>query len=85
MTDGPIGKRLLRAVAFGLLGGLAVAAVVLAALAVLRLQVDCAALSAEECAFERSLASSIARLQAFAAAGCAAVAGGGLVLLRRRT
>lgn len=85
MAEQAIAKRLLHSVGVGLVGALGVAAVVLLTLAVLRLQVDCAVLSAEECRFEKELASSIARLQTLAAVGCAAVAGGGALLLRRRT
>ncbi len=85
MVEQAIGKRLLHSVGLGLVGALGVAAVVLLTLAVLRLQVDCAVLSAEECRFEEELASSIARLQTLAAVGCAAVAAGGGLLLRRRT
>ena len=85
MEQASIGRRLGRSAAVGLCGALAIAAVVLLVLAVLRLQIDCATLSSEECAFEKTLAGNIARLQAFAALGCAAVAGGGFLLLRRRT
>lgn len=84
MAEEQIGKRLLRSVAMGLIGALGLGAVVLLVLAVLRLQVDCAPLSAEECTFEKALAASIARLQTAAAVGCAALAGGGALLLRRR-
>jgi hypothetical protein len=80
-----VGKRLFHSIGVGLIGGLAVAAVVLLTLAVLRLQVDCAARSVDECRFEKELASAIARLQMLAAVGCATVAGGGALLLRRRT
>ncbi|MEW6433054.1 MAG: hypothetical protein AB1730_16240 [Myxococcota bacterium] len=73
-----------RAAAFGLSMGLAVAAVVLLAFAVQRLGVDCAALSPTECEFERELARGIARLQGFAALGCALVAAGLLLAVRRR-
>jgi hypothetical protein len=41
-------------------------------------------LTPTECAFETELARSIARLQAFAALGCALVAAGLFVALRRR-
>ncbi|MBL8919946.1 MAG: hypothetical protein JNJ54_13855 [Myxococcaceae bacterium] len=85
MEQTSIGRRLGRSAAAGLCGALAIAAVVLLGLAVLRLQVDCAALSAEECSFEKGLAANIARLQAFAALGCGAVAAGGFLLLKRRT
>ena len=84
MAQEQLGRQLLRSVALGLVGALGLAAVVLLVLAVLRLQVDCAPLSAEECTFEEALAASIARLQAAAAVGCAALAGGGALLLRRR-
>ena len=85
MAEQTIGNRLLHSVGVGLVGAPGVAAVVLLTLAVLRLQLDCAALSAEECRFEKELASSIARLQTLAAVGCAAVAGGAFLLVRRRT
>jgi hypothetical protein len=85
MAEQAIGKRLLHSVGVGLVGALAIAAVVLLTLAVMRLQVDCDVLAAEECRFEKELAASIARLQTLAAVGCAAVAGGGALLLRRRT
>lgn len=85
MAEESIGRRLGRSALIGLCGALAIAAIVLLGLAVLRLQVDCAALSAEECSFEKTLASNIARLQAFAALGCGALAAGGFLLLKRRT
>ena len=72
-----------RAAVGGLALGLGVAALVLLAFAVRRLQVDCAGLSATECEFETQLARGIARLQAFAALGCALL-GGGLGLAVRR-
>jgi hypothetical protein len=65
--------------------GLGAAAIVLLALAVRQLQVDCAGLSPTECDFEHQLASTIARLQAFAALGCGLVAAGVLLALRRRS
>ena len=73
-----------RAAGGGLAMGLAVAAVLLLVFAVRRLGVDCAALTPTECAFETELARGIARLQAFAALGCALVAAGLTVALRRR-
>jgi Mg/Co/Ni transporter MgtE len=79
-----VSRRLGRAAAFGLVGGLVCGAVVLLTLAVVRLQVDCTGLGPEECTFEEQLASSIARLQTLAAVGCAAVAAGGWLWLRRR-
>jgi hypothetical protein len=83
MAEVTVGRRLARSVAVGLCGALAVAAVVLLALALLRLRVDCAGLGPEECTFEQQLAGSIARVQGLAALGCAAVAAGGFLLLRR--
>jgi hypothetical protein len=38
----------------------------------------------EECIFEVTTAQQIARLQAFASIGCAALAAGGYLLLRRK-
>jgi hypothetical protein len=73
-----------RAAVTGLAGGLAVAAVALLLSAVRRLGVDCAALTPTECQFEEDLARGVARLQAFAALGCALVAAGLLVAVRRR-
>jgi hypothetical protein len=80
----------LRSVSRAALGGLALglgaAAIVLVSLAVLRLRVDCSALSTTECDFETEIARSIARLQAFAAVGCALVAGGlGVAIWRPRS
>lgn len=84
MAEETVGKRLLRSVGLGLVAALAIAAVVLLVLAVVRLNVDCSGMGAEECNFEKALASGIARLQTFAAVGCATIAGGGFLLLRRR-
>jgi hypothetical protein len=84
MASETVGRRLGRAAAMGLLGGLLTGAVVLLALAVMRLQVDCSGLGAEECTFEQQLAASVARLQTLAAVGCAALATGGWLWLRRR-
>jgi hypothetical protein len=72
-----------RAAVAGLALGLGCAAVALGVLAVLRLDVDCATLSPAECDFETGLSRGVARLQASAALGCALVAGGLLVALRR--
>lgn len=83
MAEESIGKRLLRSVGLGLVAALAIAAVVLLVLAVLRLNVDCTGLGAEECNFEQALASGIARLQTFAALGMGVLAGGLFLLLRR--
>lgn len=83
MVEESVGKRLLRSVGLGLVAALAIAAVVLLVLAVLRLNVDCTGLGAEECNFEKALASGIARLQTFAALGMAILAGGIFLLLRR--
>jgi hypothetical protein len=79
----------LRSVSRAALGGLALglcaAALLLLTLAVLRLRVDCSTLSPTECGFETDLARGIARLQAFAALGCALLAGGlGLAVWRPR-
>lgn len=77
----------LRSVSRAALGGLALglgaAAFVLLTLAVLRLRVDCTTLSPTECGFETDLARGIARLQAFAALGCALVAIGLFLAVRR--
>lgn len=77
------GGRLVRAAATGLTLALAVGAIGLLVAAVVRLQVDCSALGSEECSFEKSLASSIARQQALAALGMASLAGGAFLFLRR--
>lgn len=73
-----------RAAVGGLAMGLAAAAVVLLVFAVRRLGVDCAALTPTECQFETELARGIARLQTFGALGCALVAAGLYVAIRRR-
>jgi hypothetical protein len=44
---------------------------------------DCEFPGTEECMFELTTAQEIARLQAFAAIGCATLAAGGYLLLRR--
>ena len=49
----------------------------------LRLRVDCTTLSPTECGFETDLARGVARLQAFAALGCALVAAGLYLAIRR--
>jgi drug/metabolite transporter (DMT)-like permease len=72
-----------RAAVGGLAMGLGVAALMLLVFAVRRLGVDCAALTPTECAFETELAHGLARLQAFAALGCALVAAGLFLALRR--
>lgn len=78
-----VGKRLLRSVGLGLVAAFAIAAVVLLVLAVVRLNVDCTGMGAEECNFEKALASGIARLQTFAALGMAILAGGMFLFVRR--
>lgn len=84
MAEDTVGRRLVRAAGVGLVGALAVAALVLLGSAVLRLKVDCEGRSAEECHLETELQGSLARLQALAALGCGALAGGGFLMLRRR-
>ncbi|MCA2981260.1 MAG: hypothetical protein INH41_27190 [Myxococcaceae bacterium] len=84
MSAETVGRRLGKAAGLGLVGGLSAGAAVLLGLAVARLQVDCAGMSAEACAFEEALAGSIARLQTLGAVGCAVLAAGGWLLLRRR-
>lgn len=79
-----VARSLARSAALGLVAALSIAAVVLVTLAVLRLQVDCTGLSSDECHFEEQLAASIARLQTFAAVGCAAIAGGCFLVARAR-
>lgn len=76
-------RSLWSSVLLGLTAACGVGAVVLLASAVLRLQVDCGELGAEECTFEEQLAASIARLQTLAAVGCACLAGAGALVLRR--
>lgn len=83
MADERVGKRLLRSVGLGLVAAFGIAAVVLLVLAVVRLNVDCAGMGAEECNFEKALASGIARLQTFAALGMGILAGGLFLFLRR--
>jgi hypothetical protein len=79
------GRRLVRAAVTGLALALAVGAIVLVGAAVRRLQVDCTDRGPEECTFETSLASSIARQQALAALGMGSLAAGVVLLLRRRS
>jgi hypothetical protein len=83
MAEETVGKRLLRSVGLGLVAAFGIAAVVLLVLAVVRLNVDCSTMAAEECNFEKALASGIARLQAFAALGMGVLAGGLFLFLRR--
>lgn len=45
---------------------------------------ECEFPNTEECTFELATAQEIARLQAFASIGCALMAGGGYLLLRRK-
>lgn len=45
---------------------------------------DCEYPGTEECNFELATANELARLQGFAALGCALLAGGGYLLLRRK-
>ncbi len=73
-----------RASALGLVAGLVIAALVLAAFAVVRLRTGCEGLSAEECNLERQIAISLARQQALGAVGLILVAAGLALALRRR-
>ncbi len=77
-------SRLIKAAVVGLVSALAIGAIVLLVFAVLRLQVDCAALGAEECTFERQLAASIARQQGLAALGMGLLSAGLFLFIRRR-
>jgi hypothetical protein len=65
-----------RAALLGLAAGLLLAGLTLGVMALLRMRVDCATLGAEECVFERQLATSVARLQALASLGCLLVGAG---------
>jgi hypothetical protein len=77
-------KAPLRASAVGLVAGLMLAAFVLGAFAVARLQTGCAGLSPEECNLERQIAISLARQQALGAVGLILIAAGLALALRRR-
>lgn len=77
-------SRFVRSALLGLAGGLFLAAISLAGLAVARLRIDCAPLSAEECSLEHQLAGELARLQSLGALGCALVAAGLVLATRKR-
>ena len=77
-------NRILRSSLLGLAAGLFLAAVGLAGSAVSRLGVECASLSPEECSLERQLAGDLARMQSLGALGCALVAAGLVLGVRRQ-
>ena len=74
-----------RAALLGLTLGLTFASFALVYAAFMQLNHVCEFPDTEECAFELSTASDLAQLQSFAALGCALVAGGMFLLLRRRS
>ncbi|MBL9039702.1 MAG: hypothetical protein JNG84_14390 [Archangium sp.] len=74
-----------RAGLLGLVGGLSLAALFLVGSAVVRLRVECADHSQEECTLETQLARDIARTQALAALGLGCIAGGLALFQRRRS
>lgn len=80
----PPSRSLGRAVLAGLVLGLVSAAIVFVVSAVQNTTKDCAFPGTEECDFETTEAQSIARLQSFAAIGCALVAGGLFLTIRKR-
>jgi hypothetical protein len=80
----PPSSSLGRAVILGLILGLSGAAIVFVVNAVINTTRDCAFPGTEECDFETTEATQIAKLQSFAAIGCALVAGGLFMANRRR-
>ena len=74
----------LRAILGGLTLGALAAAIVFAAAAWNNSHRDCEFPGTEQCTFERSTALGVARLQAFAAIGCALIAGGLYLGYRRQ-
>lgn len=77
-------RSVLRAALGGLILGLVSAAFIFLWNAVGSATQDCAFPDTEECNFELANAQEIARLQSFAAIGCALVAGGLFLAVRRR-
>ena len=77
-------RSLTRAVLVGLILGLVAEAIVFVVNAVQNTTQDCAFPGTEECDFEVAEAQEIARLQSYAAIGCALVAGGLFLTMRRR-
>jgi hypothetical protein len=75
---------LARAALLGLILGLAGAALIFVGHAWTNSTQDCTFPDTEECAFELSNAREVGRLQGFAAVGCALIAGGLALAVRRR-
>ena len=77
-------RSVLRATLGGLTLGLIAAALVFAVASWNNAHQDCEYPGTEQCTFERSTAQGVARLQAYAAVGCALLAGGLSLGSRRR-
>jgi hypothetical protein len=77
-------RNVTRAAFVGLILGLVGAAIIFVANAVTNATRDCAFPGTEECDFELAEAQEISRLQSYAAIGCALVAGGLFLTIRRR-
>lgn len=77
-------RSITRAALAGLVLGLVGAAIIFVVNAVNNTTRDCAFPGTEECDFETAEAQEIARLQSYAAIGCALVAGGLFLTIRKR-
>ena len=77
-------QSVLRAILGGLTLGALAAAIVFAVASWKSSHEDCEFPGSEQCAFELSTGEDVARLQAFAAMGCACVAGGLFLVWRRK-
>jgi hypothetical protein len=81
---GDVGQRMVRAMGLGLAASLGLATIGLGVSAIQKTQFVCERLTTEECDFERQTSKAIAKSQALAATGCAALSLGLFIIAKRK-